>query len=197
MACTVSGCSSRLGVFTENNENVSFHRFPADVDLKKSWVKNVRKGDETKPTQYTRICSLHFDKSCFREGYGRKTLHSYAVPTIFPNQPLSRRPKLPTKRKLVPKYGETSAARKDEQRLHGSLPKMDRTTQTKNIGETAIDTKLRKATRLVEHYKLIATRRGTKLKNLQRKFSRLTKKNTDLVNIIQALNEKHTEYSRL
>ncbi|CAB3225144.1 unnamed protein product [Arctia plantaginis] len=66
MACTVSGCSSRVGVLTENNENVSFHRFPADVDLKKSWVKN----------------------------------------------------------------------------LHGFLPKIDRTTQTENIGETAIDTKL-------------------------------------------------------
>lgn len=68
------------------------HRFPAEIELKNQWIKNVRKDDNWRPTQYTRICSEHFEESCFREGYERRILHSHAVPTIFPKQPTSCQP---------------------------------------------------------------------------------------------------------
>lgn len=58
------------------------------MEMSNIWIKNVRKGDNWRPTQYTRICSLHFEESCFLE-YERRVLHSHAVPTIFPKQPAS------------------------------------------------------------------------------------------------------------
>lgn len=68
------------------------NRFPADLEIRKEWVKNINRGEEWSPTQYSRICSAHFEESCFRLGYTRKTLHSHAVPTIFVNHPLSCQP---------------------------------------------------------------------------------------------------------
>ncbi|XP_031358904.1 uncharacterized protein LOC116182512 isoform X1 [Photinus pyralis] len=63
--CCVPGCQSD----TIANRNVSFHTFPKDSSEKQIWINRInRVGNRGKyslwqPTQYHRICGLHFNKS--------------------------------------------------------------------------------------------------------------------------------------
>jgi hypothetical protein len=54
----------------------------------KEWLKRVRKnhknGTPWKPTQHSRICSIHFAEDDFSPN---KTLKEDAVPTLFPTYP--------------------------------------------------------------------------------------------------------------
>ncbi|XP_073946550.1 THAP domain-containing protein 1 A-like [Choristoneura fumiferana] len=88
MACVAIGCKSRMGVLTESDQRISFHRFPKEPDLRNKWKQNVNRESWT-PSPYSRLCSLHFHKSCYRKGFQTKVLHSDAVPTIFTHVPTS------------------------------------------------------------------------------------------------------------
>ncbi|KAI8432217.1 hypothetical protein MSG28_004667 [Choristoneura fumiferana] len=88
MACVAIGCKSRMGVLTESDQRISFHRFPKEPDLRNKWIQNVNRESWT-PSPYSRLCSLHFHKSCYRKGFQTKVLHSDAVPTIFTHVPTS------------------------------------------------------------------------------------------------------------
>ena len=78
------------------------HRFPKDKTKRKIWTEKVRRANWN-PSEYSRLCSDHFDSNSFvvppqmalSIGYDLKLvrLKSDAVPTIF------QRVKSPVKRK--------------------------------------------------------------------------------------------------
>ncbi|XP_048001912.1 THAP domain-containing protein 5-like [Leguminivora glycinivorella] len=105
MACVVPGCKNRNGSAEQNKLglSLSFHRFPQDVELRAQWIKNLKRPDWT-PSSFSRVCSAHFEKSCYVSGHKVNTLHTNAVPTIFPSHPFTSQPKLRKKRKLTAKY---------------------------------------------------------------------------------------------
>ena len=61
---------------------ISFHRFPTDLTKRKIWEQRMRrKYWVAKPTN--RLCSEHFDDSCFKQGKKYKVLVRNSVPTLF------------------------------------------------------------------------------------------------------------------
>uniref|UniRef100_A0A1A8CF61 THAP domain-containing protein 1 n=1 Tax=Nothobranchius kadleci TaxID=1051664 RepID=A0A1A8CF61_NOTKA len=78
--CLVYGCDSSSYAFPE----LSFHRFPKDVELRKKWLEVAQRDEGSlRPSSY--ICSRHFDASCFTlTEEGQLTLSPDAVPIILP-----------------------------------------------------------------------------------------------------------------
>uniref|UniRef100_A0A671M1R8 THAP-type domain-containing protein n=1 Tax=Sinocyclocheilus anshuiensis TaxID=1608454 RepID=A0A671M1R8_9TELE len=62
--CCVPGC--RL-FSRQNKENTSFHKFPQDKELQKTWIVKIRRdiGPNFQITKNTRVCSKHFFPECF------------------------------------------------------------------------------------------------------------------------------------
>lgn len=62
--CIVAGCSNTT------KEDVSLHKFPKDVTLRKIWTSKVKltRGNWKGPTDTSVICSAHFETSDFEEG---------------------------------------------------------------------------------------------------------------------------------
>lgn len=62
MSCVVPGCKSGYGTDNKIDPGVSLHRFPKDPELKKKWCSAIPRAN-WEPSDYSRICSLHFDAS--------------------------------------------------------------------------------------------------------------------------------------
>uniref|UniRef100_A0A0K2T0U2 THAP domaincontaining protein 6like [Takifugu rubripes] n=1 Tax=Lepeophtheirus salmonis TaxID=72036 RepID=A0A0K2T0U2_LEPSM len=81
--CAVYGCHTSK---KKSNEHISFHRFPKEVNERKKWrIAICRKG--WKPTDSSRICSIHFKDEDYIEGLQRRVLTPGAIPSIFPSFP--------------------------------------------------------------------------------------------------------------
>ena len=86
-----------LGATTVTVLGVSLHKFLNYEVLRKKRIDQVKRHrDKSEPTEYSVLCSLHFEQSCFRAdtiltqwlGLGKKkaTLKPIAVPTLFTKQ---------------------------------------------------------------------------------------------------------------
>ena len=104
-SCVAFGCTNHC----TKDSGISFFRFPLKKpDLLYRWVQAVR-CKNWKPTAGSRICSEHFESSCFviRPGQIGKRLNENSVPTVFPAflchlQPKKQlQRKSPKKRKLM------------------------------------------------------------------------------------------------
>lgn len=75
---------------------VTFHRFPADKQLRAQWIRAIRRnpGEHFTITKSIKVCSKHFTEEDFLVGVasGRHLLKDNAVPSVFPfgKQALSR-----------------------------------------------------------------------------------------------------------
>ncbi|XP_051737573.1 LOW QUALITY PROTEIN: THAP domain-containing protein [Ctenopharyngodon idella] len=80
MSCAAVNCTNR----PSPGSSISFHRFPlGDKDRLHRWMANMRRHD-FKPSPYSRICSHHFEDSCFyKNNKGQVCLAKTAVPTKF------------------------------------------------------------------------------------------------------------------
>ena len=85
--CVAFNCNNR----SVRKPGVSFFSFPKENDLRRKWIVKVKRQDWS-PTKYSKLCSDHFDNSCFISdkamisiGWkpGRKRLKADAVPTLF------------------------------------------------------------------------------------------------------------------
>ena len=85
-----------VAVHCNNNSSrgtrVSYFGFPTDTKMKKRWVEKIKR-KKWKPLIHSKICSDHFDESCFVQDLtlmtamglkpGRLLLKADAVPSIF------------------------------------------------------------------------------------------------------------------
>ena len=82
--CGAIGCNSD----SRKNKGISFHKFPRDPTMRLKWVRAMKR-EGFKPSDYSRVCSAHFNPEDFEEisGCGRKLrrvlLKRNAVPSIF------------------------------------------------------------------------------------------------------------------
>lgn len=78
--CCVLLCTS-----AKFNGTLSCHSFPADVDLRKRWLVNIRR-DDFCPTNNSKVCSKHFSSYQISEPQtpeAQRKLVTGAVPVLF------------------------------------------------------------------------------------------------------------------
>lgn len=86
--CVVAGCSKR------QSDGVSVHVFPKDERQRAAWVRFVKltRADWSGPSQYTVICSDHFNDDCYEVRFSymkdfgipvNKCLIKGSVPSIY------------------------------------------------------------------------------------------------------------------
>lgn len=89
--CVVAGCSKRQA------DGVSVHIFPKDQRQRAAWVRFVKltRADWPGPSQYTVICSEHFNEDCYEARFSlmkdfgipaNKCLRKGSVPSIYPKR---------------------------------------------------------------------------------------------------------------
>ena len=113
ISCVALGCTNSL----KKGSGISFHRFPhKNQQLLKKWIQAIAR-ENWQPTQYSYICGVHFEDSCFvvRPGKIGHRLYEHAVPSKFnfldPSQKSTKIRKPPMKQKLrlpFPATGESS-----------------------------------------------------------------------------------------
>ena len=68
--CVCGGPGLRSCTNTYHVEGISMHKFPANEEQRKMWIKFVRKHRPNfTPTNSSVICSAHFETSCFATRY--------------------------------------------------------------------------------------------------------------------------------
>lgn len=96
---------------------VSYHRFPSDVGLKKKWIAAIKRdeGPLFRVSKATKVCSLHFLATdfCTNVASGHRLLLESAVPSIFPFTKTKPPIKLPRQR-----ASSTIPAPKPKKRVH-------------------------------------------------------------------------------
>ena len=96
-SCTMVKTCVAAGYNKSSSDGVSLHKFPNDEVQRKKWIDPVKRHrDKWKPTEYSLLCSLHFEQSCFTAdtiltqslGLRKKkaTLKPDAIPTLFTKQ---------------------------------------------------------------------------------------------------------------
>ncbi|KFM70675.1 THAP domain-containing protein 2, partial [Stegodyphus mimosarum] len=85
--CCVPNCTSEHG----KTKNVSFHEFPCEETLRERWIKSISRKDSSgklwRPADRSVVCSRHFEKSAFKEGYKKRILKKDSIPTVFEDYP--------------------------------------------------------------------------------------------------------------
>ena len=89
--CFVAGCSKR------RSDSISVHMFQKDDRQRSAWIRFVKltRADWTGPSQYTVICSNHFNPECYEKqctlmvefGFPtKKYLVPWSIPYIYPKR---------------------------------------------------------------------------------------------------------------
>lgn len=80
--CLIKECPSSSA--RKEDRGVTFHRIPANEDVKRLWIEACRLPDNFKINKSNNVCSRHFKKADFQDFKGTKyVLKNGAVPTIF------------------------------------------------------------------------------------------------------------------
>ena len=86
-SCAAFGCTNKW----KADSDITFHRIPKDVNLRKKWIQNIKREGKLPKDENFLICSIHFEENCFQRdlqaelmGTKRKRLLTAdAVPTLF------------------------------------------------------------------------------------------------------------------
>ena len=91
--CAAAGCKANSSRNRAIMPTCSFFKIPTEPTLLTKWLAHINRAN-FKPTKHSRLCSAHFEKSCFDRdpkkmaalGWvrARISLKQDAVPTIFP-----------------------------------------------------------------------------------------------------------------
>ncbi|XP_075064754.1 DNA transposase THAP9 isoform X2 [Mixophyes fleayi] len=87
VSCAASGCKSRY-TLEAREKGITFHRFPrSNPVLLDKWCRAMKRatvtGELWTPSRYQRLCSLHFQQSCFDTTGQTKRLRDDVIPSIF------------------------------------------------------------------------------------------------------------------
>ncbi|XP_018577202.1 52 kDa repressor of the inhibitor of the protein kinase-like isoform X2 [Anoplophora glabripennis] len=81
VSCAAKNCNSR-----QSNTQLSFFRFPKDIDRAKIWALACNREDLfdrlNSLNQSHRLCSIHFEKKMYMNKECKRLIHN-AVPTLF------------------------------------------------------------------------------------------------------------------
>lgn len=114
-SCAAYGCSNRQ----DDGVDRSFHRFPANQDLRKKWIA-VLKRKNFVPGVGSAVCSDHFKASDYKTNTSRRELQFNVLPSVFPAFPTHLQPpeKVPRRVLVRPEpeaVSQVSSESEDEQ----------------------------------------------------------------------------------
>ena len=156
----------------------------------REWLAKLRREGFT-PTNFTRLCSVHFDDSCFIVTGDTRRLQANAVPTKFDfptqHQKTDKKRKPPMQR-TVPVTVASSSMSAPE-----CGPSSDEHPSVTVIHDHPYDVKKSpsKLKRQLDYVLHVVEMYKKKLKVSQRKTSRLKKKVDSLISVVASLKEKH------
>ncbi|XP_068624354.1 THAP domain-containing protein 1-like [Battus philenor] len=76
--CCVLGCRNRS---ERRSKNITFHSFPKDLTNRSRWI-NFTGRKNWRPSKHGRLCSSHFEGSCFYKTKYKVYLQNFALPTL-------------------------------------------------------------------------------------------------------------------
>lgn len=80
-SCAAFGCTNR-GTGEVKRRGITFHKIPKDPGKRVAWVKAMRRKD-FEPSEYTVICSCHFEEKDMDRTGQTVRLREGAVPSVF------------------------------------------------------------------------------------------------------------------
>lgn len=88
--CCVPLCTSNQR--NNNGKGIRFHEIPSAKNLRDKWLaaisrQGAKKGSKWFPSDYSRVCSLHFQTQDYRENCKIKILKPGVVPSVFTEYP--------------------------------------------------------------------------------------------------------------
>ena len=171
-SCVAFGCTNRC----TKDSGISFFRFPLKKpDLLHRWVQAVR-CKNWKPTAGSRICSEHFESSCFviRPGQIGKRLNENSVPTVFPAFPCHLQPKKQLQRKSPKKR------KADESSILSSPSPTKISLIHSYASKITLETKLKQSEARISHLK----------KRVKRAKQNVYRRNLRIQNLLQTLKKQ-------
>lgn len=131
VACSAYRCTNSSNYSSGRKKKVSFHKFPADQDLRNRWIRNIHR-DSFQPNENHRLCGDHFEPSCFEEFGAISRLKKDAVPRLFPTLPLHLQPRLGSPRKLALKRQQQQLAAKPRVTEEPRMPEEPRKNENRD-----------------------------------------------------------------
>lgn len=72
----------KLPHISGNFKRFDVSRFPTEDKTREKWIEATGKKNWV-PHKYTRICSKHFEKNCFRKTEKLTLIKKFCIPTLF------------------------------------------------------------------------------------------------------------------
>ncbi|XP_069670060.1 THAP domain-containing protein 5-like isoform X3 [Periplaneta americana] len=122
--CCVPLCKSRQG--SSHSKGIKYYEIPSAKELREKWLASISregacKGSTWVPSDYSRVCSLHFRSEDYRENCKKQFLKPGVIPSIFPAYPSYLQSRKITSRKKR----ATSVNKESEVELCGNSVQMD------------------------------------------------------------------------
>ncbi|XP_022180186.1 THAP domain-containing protein 2-like [Myzus persicae] len=164
---------------------ISFHVFPACPKKRQIWLKQCRLANkDVLPNR--KICSFHFEPTCFKSNVKRRILYPDAVPTIFGNG------RVQTKNKPL----KIAKGRKTNRNKKGSAGqnRQSRDTSLARAAKKGIATSNRKsrdvlptkpAIKVLDRVKSNVTKRKRKLEELDEPITKLKKNKLSFMSLLK------------
>ena len=167
----------------------------------REWLVKLRRKGFT-PTKYTRLCSVHFEDSCFIVTNDTRRLQANAVPTKFdfpPRLQKTDKKRKPPLQRTVPVTVASSSMSAPDSGPSSSMsapdcgPSSDEHPSVTVIHDHPYDVKKSpsKLKRELDDALQVVSKFKKKLKVSQRKTSRLKKKVDSLISVVESLKENH------
>lgn len=84
LRCAVAACNNSLIRTKARNEEISYHSFPNDANLRSKWVQACQRTENFNPDTSC-ICSTHFPKENFELDFRKQLMGTKAKRRLKPN----------------------------------------------------------------------------------------------------------------
>ncbi|XP_049883521.1 THAP domain-containing protein 5-like [Pectinophora gossypiella] len=169
--CCVITCKNHSGKTNVANSGISYHRFPADPDIKEKWIQVTGRADtDWLPQKTSTICSRHFDEDVIYTLGKSRRVPDDAVPTLN-----------------LPTTGSESG--EDKMQQEEELASDDEPIEKYKVSKKKLQASLDRANKLIKKQTLLIKRLREQNRRDSKKITLQNRVLNDLMEIYQLRNE--------
>ncbi|XP_038215508.1 THAP domain-containing protein 1-like [Zerene cesonia] len=184
--CAIVNCKNSSKRVGRENGDVSFHRFPKDLNTKVKWIEATGNKNWL-PSKFSTICSIHFNEDDFVDTKKFRRLYAKAYPTVLVLNTITNGEKVDNlKNKEVIKVFATS---EDSISINSEEENCNDQSHQKKV-KRPFTPREKRLYDLVQHQRL-------KIKRFREQNRRKAKKIEDLETIINYLERKIKDQNHL